>query len=80
MKKALLGLALGTSMLALSPAIATAAIVCSGNTCWHTTENHRYPSHARVIVRSDDWRASPRVRWREREGRGYWRNGVWVTF
>jgi hypothetical protein len=80
MKKTLIGVAIGAGMLAFAPTVASAAIACSGNVCWHTTETYTYPRHARVIIRDDNWRAGRHIRWREREGRGYWRNGVWVTF
>jgi hypothetical protein len=36
-----------------------AAIVCSGNVCWHTHERYVYPPDAGVIVHPDDWRWGP---------------------
>jgi Cu/Ag efflux pump CusA len=40
--KTLLGTLMGASVLALTMASASAAIVCSGNTCWHVKESHQY--------------------------------------
>ena len=78
--KALLGTAIGAGALALSALTATADIACNGNVCWHVQERHVYPRESRVIVHRDDWRPGPRIELREHEGRGYWRNGVWVGF
>lgn len=71
--KVLVGAALGTGVLALSAMNVSAAIVCSGNTCWHTHETYHYPSSAHIVIHQDDWHAGPRVVFREHEGRGYWR-------
>lgn len=60
---------------------ARADVVCSGDTCWHTHGGYHYPPG--VVVRHDDrwhWGHAEHYHWREHEGRGYWRNGVWVTF
>ena len=75
--KTLLGTALGAGLLALSSVGASAAIVCSGNVCWHAHERLAYPSEARVVVHEDDWRPGPRIQFREHEGRGYWRGDSW---
>ncbi len=82
LSKTLLGATAGVGLLALSAASASAAIVCSGNVCWHTHESYAYPPEARVIVHPDGWRWGPRERfsWREHEGRGYWRRGDWVEW
>ena len=50
------GAMMGASILALSAASASAAIVCSGDVCWHTQEIYRYPGEAHVIVHPDNWR------------------------
>jgi hypothetical protein len=76
--KVLVGAALGTGVLAFSVMNASAAIVCNGDTCWHTHETYTYPPSARVIIHGDDWRAGPHVVFREHEGRGYWRGHNWV--
>jgi hypothetical protein len=35
-----------------------------------------------VVIHDDNWRWRDRdhYRWREHEGRGYWRNGIWLSF
>jgi hypothetical protein len=53
-RKLILTAAVGASVLALSALNASAAIVCSGNVCWHTQERYDYPTDARVIVHPDD--------------------------
>ena len=71
---------LGVGFLAASAMSASAAVVCTGNVCWHTHETYAYPPEARVIVHEDNWRWGPseRFSFREHEGRGYWRNDRWV--
>ena len=80
--KTLASAALGAGLLAASAVSASAAIVCSGNVCWHTHERLVYPPEARVIIHDDDWRWEPHERYtfREHEGRGYWRGGDWVEW
>lgn len=80
MKKVLLTAAVGAGALALSALNASAAIVCSGDTCWHTHSTYSYPPEARVIIHGDDWRAGPTIRFREHEGRGYWRGDRWTAW
>jgi hypothetical protein len=80
LSKALSGAAIGAGMLAITTATASAAVVCSGNVCWHSTERYEYPAEARIVVHPDNWRWGPRerFRWREHEGRGYWRGERWI--
>jgi hypothetical protein len=52
--KRLLGAIVGVGVLALSAMSASAAIVCSGRVCWHTTQDYDFPRGARVIVHPDD--------------------------
>jgi hypothetical protein len=62
---------------------ASAAIVCNGaGACWHAKRAYTYPAEAGIVVHPNGWRWGTRehFRFREHEGRGYWRNGVWVTF
>ncbi len=82
LSKTLLGATAGLGLLALSAASASAAVVCTGNVCWHTHESYSYPPEARVIVHPDSWRWGPREHfsWREHEGRGYWRGDDWVAW
>ena len=75
--KVLLGAAAGAAILASSAVTASAAIVCSGNVCWHVHERYDYPPAAGVVIHEDDWRAGPGITFREHEGRGYWRGERW---
>jgi len=79
LSKTLLGAAMGTGVLALSMATASAAIVCSGDVCWHTQTVYEYPPEARIIVHPDTWHWGPseHFTFREHEGRGYWRGDRW---
>jgi hypothetical protein len=70
--------ACGGAALALSVLSASAGVVCSGDVCWHTNERLTYPSESRVIVREDNWKPGPTVKFREHEGRGYWKGDSWV--
>jgi hypothetical protein len=80
--KTLLAAASGAGIVVFLAASASAAIVCSGRVCWHTTETLEYPRGARVIVHPDDWHWRPREHFtfREHEGRGYWTGGRWREF
>ena len=53
------GAILGAGFLAASAMSASAAIVCSGNVCWHTHETYTYPPESRVIIHEDNCRAGP---------------------
>jgi len=82
-KLAIAGL-LGVGAMTLAAADASAAIVCNGaGECWHV-RGHRY--HYRpewgLVVHPDGWRwrHGEHFVWREHRGRGYWRDGAWVTF
>ena len=52
--------------------------------CWTVREHFVYPRRAHVIYHDDAWRAAHLRNWRWREERaehrGYWRNGIWITF
>ena len=76
--KTLLGTAIGVAALALSAASASAEIACSGDVCWHVKEKYTYPAESKVIIREDSWKAGPTIKFREHEGRGYWKGDVWV--
>ena len=79
LRKIAFGALTGAGVLALSAVSASAAVVCSGNVCWHTHETYTYPPEAGVIVHPNDWRWGPseHFTWREHEGRGYWRGERW---
>ncbi len=81
LRNALIGSAIGATVLALSGIGASAAIVCSGNVCWHTHETYTYPPTSHVIVHPDNWSWGPseHFTWREHEGPGYWSGDTWTT-
>ena len=61
---------------------ASAAVVCNDEgDCWHVRGEANYykPEH-RIHVHPDGWSwgESERYRWREHDGHGYWRGGVWI--
>ena len=80
--KALTTAAAGAAFLAASAISASAAILCSGSTCWHAHEAYSYPPEARVIVHDDGWKWGPSEKFvfREHEGRGYWRGDSWTSW
>ena len=74
--------------LAASTVAASAYIVCDrdGDDCWHSDRRYQPPG-IRFDFHPDDWYfhrtwEGDRRHWRGdyHEGRGYWRNGVWITF
>jgi calcineurin-like phosphoesterase len=73
---------LAASTLAFSAANVSAAIVCSGNECWHTHEAYEFPRETGVVVHPDNWRwgEHEHFAWHEHEGRGYWHGGEWRAF
>jgi hypothetical protein len=73
----------GAGMLALTATTASAEIVCNGEgDCWHVKQRYTYEPGFNVHVHPDSWKwgGNDHYRWREHEGRGYWRSGVWVGF
>jgi hypothetical protein len=74
---------LGAGVLALTATTASAEIVCnSEGDCWHVKQHYTYEPGFNVQIHPDSWkwRESDHYRWREHEGRGYWRSGAWVGF
>jgi hypothetical protein len=72
---------IGAAALAVSATGASADIVCNGDgDCWHSRAHAEYKPELKLNVHPDGWkwRESDHNRWREHEGRGYWRSGVWV--
>src|SRR6266567_3409530 len=75
----------GAAMALAAPA--SAYIVCNREgDCWHTDSRFDRPG-IRFEYHPDDWYFHrgwgdrDREHWRGyHEGRGYWRNGVWITF
>ena len=80
MRKIILATVVGASAMALSSMTASASIVCTGPVCWHTHDTYDYPPEARVTVHEDAWKAGPGVKFREHEGRGYWRGDSWTAW
>ena len=82
LKKIAVAAALSASAITFSAVNASAAIVCSGDDCWHTHEVYRYPTESHVIVHADDWRWGDHdhFRWHEHEGRGFWHGSSWEDF
>ena len=67
--------------LTFAASSASAAIVCNEEgDCWHLKGEARYKPELRLHVHPDNWKFAEkdRYRWREHEGHGYWRSGVWI--
>src|SRR5258706_11669366 len=84
----ILGTLVSTGALAAFAAPASAYIVCNDfGDCWHAESRYERPG-IRFQYHPDDWYFhrtwSDRDRWRWRSeyhrDRGYWRNGIWITF
>lgn len=81
-----IGAVIGAGALAASASSASAYIACNREgDCWHTDSRFRAPG-VTFSFHPDDWYFHQRWdrdrdrRFHEyREGRGYWRNGVWIT-
>ena len=70
-------------VLTLTATAASADIVCNREgECWHVKGHYEYKSEWGIVVHPDSWKweAKEKYKWREHEGRGYWRNGAWVAF
>jgi hypothetical protein len=62
---------------------ASAAVVCNEDgDCWRTNERLTYPLRlACKFMATTTIPSAPNNKWRDaREGRGYYRGGVWVGF
>jgi hypothetical protein len=87
---------LGIGAIAVSATTASARTVCNNDgDCWHESTQYEYPTTLGFRFFGDDYRAThhdherandadrnhDHYSWRENhDGRGYYRNGVWVTF
>lgn len=81
--KTLIAGLIGAGALALTATSASAYIVCNNHgTCWHVRDRYAYPAGFGIVVHPDNWRWHRHhyYHWREHRGRGYWRNGVWISF
>ncbi len=62
---------------------ASALIACNNlGECWHAREIYVYRPEFGITIHPDNWRwgRHDHFRWREHPGRGYWHNGIWITF
>ena len=75
---------LGIGALAATTTAAEARTVCNRfGDCWQERDRYDYPPTLGVRFYNDSWRFHHRhgYRWRDHhEGRGYYRNGLWITF
>ncbi|HWU26650.1 MAG TPA: hypothetical protein VN154_09635 [Rhizomicrobium sp.] len=75
--------AFGMAAVALTATSASAYIACNREgECWHVKHRYEYRPEFGLVLHPDNWRWHDRdhYRWREHEGRGYWHNGIWITF
>ena len=79
---------LGLSALAVTAQSASAYVVCNAaGECWHTDHRYHYQPALRAEIHPDDWyfhrdwAHDNGHHWRDyHEGRGYYRNGIWINF
>ena len=84
---------LGIGALAATTTAAEARTVCNRfGDCWNVNDNYDYPATLGVRFYGDNWRdrwhgrddwryGHRHYHWRgDHDGRGYWRNGLWITF
>ena len=77
-------LAVGVTALTGGQALAYVACNNAGE-CWHVDRRPHYGPGLGIITHPDDWyfhqHWDANHRWHDyHDGRGYWRNGVWITF
>jgi hypothetical protein len=77
----------GIGAVVATTAPASAYVACNRfGDCWHSEARYHYAPSVGVTIHPDHWYFHRnwdrgRYRWRGyREGRGYYRNGIWVTF
>ena len=74
---------LGVAAAAITATSASAWIACNREgECWHVKDRYAYRAEYGIVIHKDDWRWRDREHyvWREHEGRGYWHNGLWISF
>jgi len=67
----------------LAASSASADVVCNRwHECWNVHDRFDYPPGVGITFHTDDWRMRHRDwHWRDdHDGRGYYRNGVWIAF
>ena len=78
--------ALAGSMTMMASAPASAYLVCNNvGDCWHTETRDRAPPGVKFRYHKDDWyfhqKWDDRNHYRDyHDGRGYYRNGIWLSF
>ena len=74
---------LSAATLAITATSASAYIACNREgECWHVRDRYAYHAEYGVVIHPDNWRwrRHEHYVWHEHEGRGYWHNGIWITF
>ena len=65
-------------------ASASAYVACNrAGECWHVQDRVDYPAGLGIRFHDEDWgsRHHHGYRWRhDHDGRGYYRNGLWIAF
>ena len=83
LKKLAVAAIVGAGAMALSVGVASAEVVCNAEgECWHTHRHYDYHTEWGLTVHPDEWAWGPNdhYRWHEHHGRGYWHNGIWISF
>jgi hypothetical protein len=73
----------GAGAMTATTSAADARTVCNNyGDCWHESSRYDYPAPLVVRFHSNRWHSNNhRYNWRDNhEGRGYYRQGLWVTF
>jgi hypothetical protein len=74
---------LGVAAAAITATSASAWIACNREgECWHVKDRYAYRAEYGVVIHPDRWRWRDREHfvWHEHDGRGYWHNGIWISF
>jgi hypothetical protein len=83
MQKLAVAALIGATALVLNVTAASARIVCNAaGDCWHVQTEYTYPPAFALTIHPDDWKwkETDRFKWREHEGRGYWKGDKWTDF
>jgi len=70
-----------TAAFAFTATGAMADIACNAEgDCWHVREHVEYKPDLKIVVHPDTWKwgEHEHYRFKEHDGRGYWRGGTWV--